>query len=185
MSVGIQKITVFYQTDLKTTWKCPWNCCSLIYNVHHNTARAIKRTPNTVWQNLSVDRLILSNSIYHISHLTRCKQNRCMKNIIIMATTSSESGWCSGCNIVSFIAVVYSIYCTAHQQIRTNQRKLILLSQRGLRTSRYTDLSKRKVYTNRNRQTRPHTHWEARPRGVVYVVMCFRLGLCVRRWWAG
>ena len=59
------------------------------------------------------------------------------------------------------------------------QRKLILLWQRGQGTPQCTDRSKRAAYTNRNRHTRPHTQREARPGGVLHVVMRFRLGLCV------
>lgn len=43
------------------------------------------------------------------------------------------------------------------------------------------ECSQRNIYTTWTTDTHGHTHSEAHPRGVVYVVMCFRLVLCAQR----
>lgn len=75
-------------------------------------------------------------------------------------------------------AVSYSVHST--QLMRQLGWEISSRWQIGRRVATAHRPHREKVYT-----TGTATHTEARPRGAVSVLMCFRPGLSVQRWWAG
>lgn len=110
-----------------------------------------------------------------------------LRNEIIMLLTAQSLVGALGRVFVSFITALYSIYGAEHIS-RLGRIKESWFCCRRVNGGRHgTQISVREKFTQTGTGAGGHTHarCEARPRGGLYVVMCFRLGLCVQRWWAG